>query len=438
MQSNDWADYLLDAVLETLESGSRPPGGVHTESGEIPSIGGEHITSSGHMTYTELKRIPRAFFLAMPRGHLAPMDVLINKDGAQTGKVALYPGDFDEAAVNEHVFRMRGKPDTLDQTYLYYCLLWEKSQRQIAQVITGSAQPGINTKFAEHVRIRVIPLPEQRRVAEILDTGDEAIRQTERLIAKLKAIKAGLLHDLLTRGLDEHGHLRDPQARPEQFKESPLGRIPREWDVRPLGDSAANRRNSFVDGPFGSNLKTSEYSDHGVRLIQLQNIGEGIWHDENRKFIPERKFRELIRHATYPGEIAIAKMAEPVARACIVPAVSQRFVVVADCIKLAPDHSRYDSGYLVAAINHPSFRVQAEVKSTGTTRKRINLTALKTILLLTPPIEEQRDIGASLDAHEGRIRAEEAELAKLRQVKRGLMDDLLTGKVRVANAQALA
>ena len=78
------------------------------------------------------------------------------------------------------------------------------------------------------------PLPEQRRIAEILDTVDEAIRRTEQVIAKLQQMKQGLLHDLLTRGIDENGELRDPERHPEQFKDSPLGRIPREWEVGPL------------------------------------------------------------------------------------------------------------------------------------------------------------------------------------------------------------
>jgi len=108
---------------------------------------------------------------------------------------------------------------------------------------------------------------------------------------------------------------------------------------------------SFVDGPFGSNLKSSEYTTSGVRLIQLQNIGDGYWIDDNRKFINERKFRTLQRHGAVPGEIAIAKMAEPVARACLLPKVADQFVVVADCIKLRPDATRFDARYVTSAIN---------------------------------------------------------------------------------------
>ena len=86
-------------------------------------------------------------------------------------------------------------------------------------------------RFSRKFPWRLPPLPEQRRIAEILDTLDEAIRKTEQVIAKLQQMKQGLLHDLLTRGIDDNGELRDPDRHPEQFKDSPLGRIPREWEV---------------------------------------------------------------------------------------------------------------------------------------------------------------------------------------------------------------
>ncbi len=79
-------------------------------------------------------------------------------------------------------------------------------------------------------------LPDQSRIAAVLDTLDEAIAKTEAVIAKLKQLRTGLLQDLLTRGLDEHGQLRDPIAHPEQFQDSPLGRIPKDWRVCKLGE----------------------------------------------------------------------------------------------------------------------------------------------------------------------------------------------------------
>ncbi|TBZ35719.1 restriction endonuclease subunit S [Rhizobium leguminosarum bv. viciae] len=193
-----------------------------------------------------------------------------------------------------------------------------------------------------------------------------------------------------------------------------------------LGEIAEGTSNSFVDGPFGSSLKSEEYTEDGVRLIQLQNIGTNQWNDANQKFISERKFRSLDRHGAIPGDIAIAKMAEPVARACIVPDVSAQFVVVADCIRLRPDTSRFVPSFIVKAINSPYTRLEAEKKAIGSTRVRINLSTLKTVGCLVPPYDHQSKIATILDTLDEAIRRTEAAVAKLKAMKQGLLHDLLT------------
>lgn len=211
------------------------------------------------------------------------------------------------------------------------------------------------------------------------------------------------------------------------FKDSPLGLIPDDWDIVNLGDVASSSiSNSFVDGPFGSNLKTSEYTEKGVRIIQLQNIGDGYWNDDNKKYISTTKFEQLKRHVAYPNDIAIAKMAEPLARACLIPDIDDKYVVVADCIKLTPNLDEYNLNYLVNTINYSYFRQQAEKKGTGTTRLRINLSVLKTILVIKPPRKEQEKIAEILDKVDSAIALTEALIKKLKQIKAGLLQDLLT------------
>lgn len=197
-----------------------------------------------------------------------------------------------------------------------------------------------------------------------------------------------------------------------------------------------------MDGPFGSSLKSHEYVDAGVRLIQLQNIGEGEWRDQNKKFITPRKFKTLERHGAVPGDIAIAKMADPVARACLVPPVSEQFVVVADCIRLRLDKSRFDAGYVVRTINSPYTRREAEKKAIGSTRVRINLSVLKTVGCLAPTLPEQQEITRILDTLDTAIHETEAIITKLKAVKQGLLHDLLTrgidanGELRPRQAEA--
>lgn len=209
-----------------------------------------------------------------------------------------------------------------------------------------------------------------------------------------------------------------------------------------LRDIAEPTDGAFVDGPFGSNLKSDEYVESGVRLIQLQNIGDGYWKDDNKKYITDLKFRTLARHGAIPGDIAIAKMADPVARACIVPHGQEQYVVVADCIRLRVDEARFDPRYIVRAINSHGTRTEAERKSIGSTRIRINLGTLKTVGCLVPQLRQQQAVAEILDTLDTTIRQTEAIIEKLKQVKQGLLHDLLTrgidanGELRPPKSQA--
>ena len=92
----------------------------------------------------------------------------------------------------------------------------------------------------------------------------------------------------------------------------------RNWPSVPLEECAAPEANSIVDGPFGSDLKVSDYTESGVRILQLQNLGDGVFIDDNLKFTSERKATLLSRCNVRPGDLIIAKMADPLARAAIV------------------------------------------------------------------------------------------------------------------------
>src|SRR5690606_23374704 len=104
----------------------------------------------------------------------------------------------------------------------------------------SAGQQRVESKFFKYFRVARMSIEQQRRIAEILDTIDEAIRRTERIIAKLDGMKPGLLRDLLTRGVDENGEVRAPDFNSSQYKDSPLGRIPKSWEIKSLDDMVIN------------------------------------------------------------------------------------------------------------------------------------------------------------------------------------------------------
>ncbi len=200
---------------------------------------------------------------------------------------------------------------------------------------------------------------------------------------------------------------------------------PDDWSVVPLVKFAENSATSFVDGPFGSDLKVSDYTEVGVRVLQLQNLGDGNFKDDNKVYTSESKAKQLSRCITKPGDIAIAKMAEPLARAVIVPDLEDKYLIVADLIKLRSDNE-VDSNYIVSFINFDDFRVEAERLSTGTTRTRISLSTLKSISLPKPPLKQQQKIVKILTTVDNLIEKTQALIDKYTAIKQGMMADLFT------------
>jgi len=197
--------------------------------------------------------------------------------------------------------------------------------------------------------------------------------------------------------------------------------LPEHWVEKRLGYLAKEERAAFVDGPFGSDLKTSDYIDDGVPLIQLNNIRDSKHLMQNMKFVTEDKKQQLIRHLAIPGDVVIAKMAEPVARAAAVGNNYSEYVIVADCVKMTANLDLVDLRYLVWAINSDYVRINAELVSTGTTRIRVNLGELKKLKIPYPTYVEQQTIANFLDHETAKIDTlieKQQQLIKLLKEKR--------------------
>ncbi len=166
-----WEVKKLSEVYSVLESGGRPKGGVSQIKEGILSIGGEHLNESGGFNFDKIRYVPQEFFESMNQGKIQYEDVLIVKDGATTGKVSFVDEKFTfkKAAVNEHVFRLRGKEDIILQKYLFYFVFSEDGQRQIQANFQGTAQGGINKQFIYNFFIPIPPLPIQQKIVSKLD-----------------------------------------------------------------------------------------------------------------------------------------------------------------------------------------------------------------------------------------------------------------------------
>ena len=318
----------------------------------------------------------------------------------------------------------------INMRWLSFVLQSATYRRHVEAHATGTSGSMKNLPKAKLLALPVsYPAPsEQAKIAQVLDTLDTTIHETEAIIAKLKAVKQGLLHDLLTRGIDANGELRPSHAEaPHLYKASPLGWIPKEWDV----DIVINLTTSSVIGPFGSDLVASDYRSAGVPVIFVRDVKPDslIW--KSNVYISARKAQALAAHEVVAGDVVATKMGLPPCIAAVYPDSMPNGTVTADIVRLRPNLSRIRPNWMSAFINSPTVLKQVEQITAGVTRPKVTLRDVRNLRLAIPPLDEQRLVLDRLSAMESQIRLEEADVQELLAVKSALMDDLLTGRVRV-------
>jgi len=152
--SEGWKVSRLEKVLKSIESGSRPKGGIDPNVTEVPSIGAENILGLGKYEYSKEKYVTREFYDNMRKGHIKSGDVLLYKDGAKIGRKSMFMNRFpyEECCINEHVFILRTN-NLCSQAYLYFWLDLPNVTQNIINLNANAAQPGINQEGVKSIKI---------------------------------------------------------------------------------------------------------------------------------------------------------------------------------------------------------------------------------------------------------------------------------------------
>ncbi|WP_080301663.1 restriction endonuclease subunit S [Burkholderia pseudomallei] len=302
-----------------------------------------------------------------------------------------------------------------------------------AQAI-GSTVKGIRIQDYLSIQTPFAPTEVQPTIAEILDILEAAIGGTEAVIAKLRSVKQGLLHDVLTRGIDANGELRPPQiVAPHLYKKSVLGTIPKEWEVNQIADLLADVDPAMRSGPFGSALLKAELVETGVPVLGIDNVHAERFVAEYSRFVTPKKFVELARYAVRPADLMITIMGT-VGRCCLVPEGIGQALSSKHTWTITLDQNNYSPYLAMLQVNYSPWVLQHFGRDQqGGTMAAIRSETLRTTMLPRPPREEQHLMEMRLREISNRIELEASALAKMRAEKYGLMNDLLTGRVRVAS-----
>jgi type I restriction enzyme, S subunit len=265
--------------LAQVVSGGTPSRyvGEFWEDGTIPWVTPTDLTNTPGRLLSDTREKITYQGLASCSATLLPAGTLLMTSRATLGEIRVAER---EVCTNQGFKSLVPLPGT-NGLFLYYQMLQNKERYRALGI--GSTFLEVNKRDTERFEVLVPPdYSDQQRIAEILSTVDEAIEQTEALIAKTQQIKAGLMHDLFTRGVTAHGQLRPPREEaPQLYKESPLGWIPKEWDV-----SAGDELTTLITKGESPGWQGFAYQESGVIFVTSENVRDGYLDVSRPKFIP--------------------------------------------------------------------------------------------------------------------------------------------------------
>ena len=411
-----WRRVRLGEVAH-INMGQSPPSNVVNESEKgIPFL-------QGNAEFTDKYPIPQKWIMK-PLKLSRKNDILISVR-APVGAINKANMDY---CIGRGLAAISFK--SIDGEFGWFGLIhWKHQLETLSQ---GSTFEAISKDDLKNLLL-LIPafLPEQRKITEILETVDNAIERTDTIIEKYKQIKQGLMQDLLTRGVVENDELgvMNYELRDEKkhgFKDSPLGRISEEWEVVRLGEAAeiTSSKRIYFD----------EYSEEGIPFYRSKEIIEKSQNKPIDKvlYVSKKKFEVIKKYFGAPetGDILITSVGTLGVTYLVKQKDGEFYFKDGNLIWLRHWNQKINKKFFIYMFSD-NFNKQKEDLTIGTSQKALTIEKMKRMEILCPPLPEQHRIAKMLSQMDQTIEKEHKYKQKLERIKQGLMEDLLTGKVRV-------
>lgn len=322
----------------------------------------------------------------------------------------------ETAALNQHIFKIEFIEDLIEKRFLRYAI-----NQTLDELISG-AHGGVGLRHVtkgkfEATAIAFPPLTEQKVIADKLDTLLAQVENTQARLERIPEILKRFRQSVLAAAVS--GRLT---GLPDDiFKPTPVEQL------------AKKQKYSLGIGPFGSNLKVSDYRKSGHPLVFVREIRSIKFGDNATKFVSNEKFQELKAHRVLPGDILITKMGDPPGDVAIYPLSRPEAVITADCIKLSVDESFACRDYVAYAMQSEQFRLAVLSISAGVAQQKVNLTKFRKLELQLPPLSEQARIVRRVDqlfAHADRIEQQVNQaLARVNNLTQSILAKAFRGEL---------
>lgn len=336
-------------------------------------------------------------------------DILIARYGASLGKILTGLAGAYNVALTKTIPDLK----VLDKKYLYYFLVSDTFQGFLKSVGSRAAQAGFNKDDFAELKIPLPPLETQKQIAAVLKKADQLRKDCQQMEKELNSLAQSVFIDMFGSQAESYS----------------------EWPTKRIEELAENKKGSMRTGPFGSDLKHSEFVDEGIAVIGIDNAVKNEFAWGERRFITTEKYEKLKRYRVYPKDLIITIMGTT-GRIAVIPddipvSISTKHlaVITLDKEKVKPD-------FLAIAIKtHPDLLSQIKDSNKGAIMDGLNLSLIKALTFRLPPIDLQLDYLAALKVIQNRV--DEVRLSHVQAVNlfNSLMQKAFSGELNLVNAK---
>ena len=415
-----WVKSLLGAIGPITKGSGISRDQSH--SGELPAVRyGEIYTHHNEYVKDYVSRISNEVAETAQPTHRG--DILFAGSGETPDDIGKCVALLDDGVFAGGDLVIFSPPDGSDPVYWGCLLNIPYVQKQKAMRAQGSSIYHIRPDAIKKIEVVYnSDADDQRHIAEILTACDEVIEKSETVVEKYRAIKAGMLKDLFTRGIGKNGKLRPPpESAPQLYKDTALGKVPQEWEVKTIGEMFA-LKNGVSKG--------KEYFGHGVPIVNFTDVFNRprITPDVLKGRV-EMDRHELDSFAVKSGDVFFTRTSETpeeIGMAAVVIGEFVDTVFSGFVLRGRPISEDLENEFKVFCFRTDAVRKRIIGDCSYTTRALTNGGKLSAIKMGVPSTGEQRQIAERLSAIDAKIADELAVIAKYRKVKAGLMARLLT------------
>jgi len=415
----EWEVVNLGSIAKISSGNTAPQEEKYFKNGKYPFIRVQHLKELQEEKFPVNYDFVNDYALSELKLKLFKKGCIVFPKSGESIKLEKRAMLKEDSCVVNHLAVIEPLYENIDNLFLFYYLCTIKT----SNYLTETTMPSLNLSTISNFLVPLPSLIEQQRIAEILSTVDKAIQKTDDIIAKTERLKRGMMRELLTKGIGR-----------KEFKDTEIGRIPKEWEVKKLDEIADPQRGLSYSGEEKSNTETAD----GYLFLTLNSIKEGGGLKEDGwTWIKSDRIKEM--HFVREGDIVIANTEQSKDGSLIgSPAIvhfpewykKDKAVYSMDLSKLNFKTKILDAQFIFFYLSF--VQSIAKVYHTGTNVWHLKVDSwAKDLDVIIPPLSEQQQIASILLAIDERLDVLRKERVKLERIKSGFMSDLLSGRIRV-------